>query len=256
MEYKLLSGETINVPPQEADRDAFYRRALDAASDPRVSVQEMYDLVYGLENPMLDKTIMPGRATVTLAVHNDPLWIVLQDLIGRKRIATGHLDLARSNARYTMTVSEAAKKLGVSSSAVRQAIAARRLDAIKPAGEWLLDPNAVEAYRVAEHKAHPQRGEQLEARIGSVQGLTFRIRGASVEGSREGAVRAGMIPAGWESIAVQVITKDRPRFFRLRPGRQQNELKEGGFYLRGPFDIAEHVEEQVTAVDAFKAHPR
>src|SRR5262249_7214209 len=101
--YELLSGETIEYPTPEDELARFIERARAGVSDPRVSEADLTALVYGLENPLLDKIIMPGRAVVTRAVFANPVWHMLCDLIGRKRVQAGTLDLGRAEARYTMT---------------------------------------------------------------------------------------------------------------------------------------------------------
>jgi hypothetical protein len=70
-------------------------------------------------------------------------------------------DLER-RARYTMTVPEAARELDITESAVRQAIAAGKLQSIKNGGQHLLDPSWVKLYRVSKRaSAASSRAEAL-----------------------------------------------------------------------------------------------
>lgn len=255
--YKLLSGEDVQFVRPKGPVGSFLRRVERAAVDPVVSVQEITDLVYGTENPMLDVTSFPGRAVVTRAVHENPVWWVLQDLIGRKRVATGHLDLAAARARYTMTVPQAAERHGVHESAIRQAIAARRLPAWKDGGNWMLAPSDVEAFRVARRGPKPRAelegGAELAARVGSAPGVSFRVKGASVDGEKVGDLRDGKIPPGWSSIGVLVSKGQKARFFRLEPSPDADEVALEGFYLRGPFKVAETINNARRAGEAFKS---
>src|SRR5690625_3742033 len=146
--HKLLSGEIVRYsPPPEVDR--YIDRLKVAANDPTVTVGELVDMVYSEENPILVRDIIPGRGVVTRQVFEDPAFHVMQDLIEQKRIQAGHLDREAAESMHTMTVQEAAERLGISESAVRQAIYAKRLAARKVGGSWRLYPGGVEAYRVS-----------------------------------------------------------------------------------------------------------
>src|SRR5262249_30577790 len=114
--YTLLSGETVEVgAPGEVG--TFLRRVLAAAAAPSVSAVELDELVHSPENPLLDKTVVPGRAVATAEVYQDPIFHVMLDCIARKRMSTSG-PVAPPPVRYTMTVPEAAKQLQLSESGV------------------------------------------------------------------------------------------------------------------------------------------
>ncbi|KYF76558.1 hypothetical protein BE17_10810 [Sorangium cellulosum] len=70
-----------------------------------------------------------------------------------------------------ITVPEAARRLGVGDSAIRQAIKVGRLRAQKDGGTWYVDPDAVAAYRVSNRGPRPKDGRR-SARHLSLEGLT------------------------------------------------------------------------------------
>lgn len=162
MKYETMSGETIELPEPSAAVAAFIQRAQALLADAAVTEGDFIGLLYGRENPILDQTKHPERGTVTAAVFADPWYAVVADMLGKKRAQ-------QDGVRFTMTVPEAAAALGFHESAVRQAIAARRLVARKVGGSYLLDPQHVAAYQsvprgpkagsrsvVAGHVATPQ----------------------------------------------------------------------------------------------------
>lgn len=152
MQYTTTVGEMIDYDATPAEA-AFLARVRAAAEDPGVAEGQLVELVYGLDNPVLEAGIFPGRGAVTKAVFARPIYHVLLDLIDVKRIQHGTLDPAAAAARYTMTVTEAADRLGVHASAVRQAVQAKKIAAQKQGGTWLLDPASVDAYRVTKGPA-------------------------------------------------------------------------------------------------------
>src|SRR5262245_32600640 len=90
--------------------EAFLRRLEDAIDDAKVSENELIGLAYGHENPILDHTMFPSRGAVTKEVLADPAYAVMADLLFRKRLAEEGTDIEKLAARYSMTVSEAAKE--------------------------------------------------------------------------------------------------------------------------------------------------
>jgi hypothetical protein len=147
--YQLLSGETVEYPTPAPPVANFMARVLHAAGDPAVDVNGMIELIYGPENPILDTTLVPGRPMITKAVFENPVYHVLSDQIGRKQVQLGLLDLAATRAQYTVSVPEAARRLGITPAAVRAAITARRLSGIYDNGQWWLRPESIASYRVS-----------------------------------------------------------------------------------------------------------
>ncbi|MGK4003136.1 helix-turn-helix domain-containing protein [Sorangium sp. So ce1036] len=260
-EYTLLSGETVEFATPVGELGDFLRRVLAAAKEPSVTEADLNDLVFGPENPLLNRTVMAGRSVATAEVYRDPIFHVMLDCIARKRRPTE--PAASSRARYTMTVPDAAQQLGISESAVRQAIYAGRLRASKEGGTYYLDPRSVGGYRVS--KRGPRRQDQaakgppggvLDARIGSGPDASFRVKHSRDEfelTERHGAEWTGTIPPGWRRIAILGTTKERSRYWEIEPAEGESVLHFEGFYLRGGFRIVETVSTSQRAEAAFKA---
>jgi excisionase family DNA binding protein len=195
-------------------------------------------LIYGRTNPLLDHAMVPGHSMVTAAVFENPIYHVLTDLLGRKRVQVGTLDLAAARARFTMTVGEAAERLGVNATAVRKAIAARRLVAWKDGPAWWLDPTTVDSFQLARRGLPPR----LEVRMGNAPGVALRVKyPGDLEGEDRPAANtvAGTI-THWKRVAV-LTSMERDdgekgqRLFILEPGGKESEVKAGDFYVRGRF---------------------
>jgi hypothetical protein len=149
MEFKLISGETITLRKQPRYVLDFIVRAQLAAHDPTVNVGQMIGLIYGLENPLLDKTMLPGRAMATKAVLENPAWRVMSDLLGVKQIQLGLLDPVAAAAMYKVSVNDASKRLGITPASVRAAINARKLAARLVNGQWWLSEESIASYKVS-----------------------------------------------------------------------------------------------------------
>jgi excisionase family DNA binding protein len=147
--YTTLSGFTIEHPIPTRAVASFLDNVRDAADDPAVGVDSLIALIYGQSNPLLDRSTFASVGAVTPAVFANPLYHVLLDRLGRKRVQLGLLDLAATEARYTLTPEEAADRIGVSVSAVRQAIERHKLPAWKRGGRIFLDPVSVDSYKVS-----------------------------------------------------------------------------------------------------------
>lgn len=260
-QHTLLSGETVEFNAPAGELGAFLRRVLTAAKEPTVSEQELTELVFGPENPLLDPGVLPGKTVATSETYRDPVFHVMLDCIARKRMPPG-AGFVSARTRYTMTVPEAAKQLGISESAVRQAIYAGRLRARKEGGTYYLDPASVGGYRVSRRgprrrDASPKSapGGILEARIGSAPDASFRVKHSREEFELEekhGAEWVGTIPGGWHRIGVLGTTRDRARFWEIEPAEGESVLHFEGFYLRGGFRIVETVSATPRAREAFR----
>jgi len=266
--HNTITGETLEYPRPSKAVAAFLARVVDGANDPNVSEAELTALVYGKENPLLDQTMFPHHGAVTVAVFADPVYHVMLDLLGRKRVQAGTLDLGAVSAASTMTITEAAAELGVTSSAVRQAIHAHRLPAIKRGGSYLLDPRDVASFRVMRRGPKP-RGEREEAvgkapapeerepdlrlRIGNKPGGSFRVKvdGFEVTG-KEGKVVDGVVREFRGRAAIAFSGKDSNRMMVLEPAEEEESFEIGGFYVRGKFRVVEKVNNPREAAERWK----
>jgi excisionase family DNA binding protein len=255
--HETLEGRTLTyeTTPEQA---AFLARVQAAAADPAVSENDLIALIYSPENPLLDTTMLPGRGMVTKAVFDNELYHVFTDYLGRKRVQLGALDLNAARARYTMTVSQAAERLGMSASAVHQAIQAWKLPAWRKEGQIYLDPEGVESF--LESKRHvPRRGPppRLTVRLGSATGMTLQLKAPGELENRIASEPAGSVEGlvtSWKRVGVLFGGHEgKVRFCVLEPGGEENEVKHGPFYVRGRFSITERVNNPQKARDAYKA---
>lgn len=82
--HELISGGVIEYE-STPELDAFLPRVLKLLKDPTKSEDDMIEIVYGPTNPILDKTLIPGRGSVTKAIHGSPIYRMFTDLLERKR---------------------------------------------------------------------------------------------------------------------------------------------------------------------------
>ncbi len=226
----------------------FLRRLAHALTDPRVTAAAMTDLVYSAENPVLDKSVVPGKGYVTAAVHADPVYQVMADMLWRKRAQEGVQAPAA-----TMTITQAAQLHGVHPSAIRQAIAAGRLQATKMGGTYFLRRPDVEAFKPARRGPAPK--SRLEVRSGEQRGQRFKVN--VIGGKLEHVDRARHVKIGYidrfNRIGVLSGSKGDDRFFELEPADAKGELEFGDFFVRGHFTIARKVNNPKAAREAWRA---
>ena len=137
--HELLSGRTIEFELDTIEIEGFVANARKQLQNPDVNTTEFMKMVLGPKNP-LNTGKKDNR-------RRDPVHLLLLDLFDRKRVMEGELNLDVTKARYTMTVKEAAEKLGMAPSSVRRAISANRLGAWKFKEGLRLLPDHVENYK-------------------------------------------------------------------------------------------------------------
>lgn len=256
--YTTIAGETLEYPRPGPEVAAFLSRVRAAAEDPRVSEGALVELIYGSENPILDHTIFKGRGAVTLEVFENPVYHVMLDLLSAKRVQLGTLDPERAASRYTMTVSEAAAALEMTPSAVRQAIASKRLAAWKPGNEYLLDPHSVATYREHVKRRGPRAEPALRIRMGSKPGASFRVKAPVLEEASRTKIEGGgkLIEATVPRFARAAIAfsgKQMNRMFVLEPASEENAFEFDGFEVRGRYRVIEKINGAEEASKRFRA---
>jgi hypothetical protein len=257
--HTTINGRTIEYEPS-ADEARFLRRIEAAIANPAISEADLRSLIYGTENPLLDQRA--GYTFVTPAAFESPVFRVLLDLLDRKRIAAGSLDLGKVAARYTLSVAEAAERIGIRDSAVRTAVLEGRLPSWMKDGEIRLDPASVDSYQVS-RRGRPPR---LLVTCGSKDGASMRICvvGGELEVSRkEGGLVEGQVTS-WERVGVITGAKREARsgelettyrYWLLEPGGVQRRVELDPFKVVGRFTIAEQRNGKA-ASEAFKALER
>jgi hypothetical protein len=147
--YTMLSGETVQYPDSPDEVTSFLAKVRLAAADPNVSVNQLTELIYSDENPLLDTTILPGRAMVTKKVFENPVYHIMADQIGVKQIQLGLVKKEDWDAQFTVSVQEAAEQLAITPGAVRAAITAKKLAGRLRNGQWYMHPNSIDSYKVS-----------------------------------------------------------------------------------------------------------
>jgi hypothetical protein len=85
--HTTLAGERIRYPVPNRAMAAFLSQLDSAFWDSEVSNGEFFELLYRDTHPRRDRTIVPGRALVTKAVQENPVWSVMIDLARHKQDA-------------------------------------------------------------------------------------------------------------------------------------------------------------------------
>jgi excisionase family DNA binding protein len=231
--HTTASGHRIEVEvsPKVA---AFLARLEEIVGNPKISAQEMIGVAYSAENPILDHTLFPGRGAVTRAVLDDPAYGVVTDLLFRKQLAQDGTDVERIAARFSMTVGEAAAELGIHESAVRQAIAAKRLASWMKEGRHYVEPRALKTLEVGTRAPvgprKPAAGGALAVKMGSCPGASFSVRTPI-------AIVDGQIST-WKRVVVRSTgARGSKRAWVLEPATEDNEIVHGDFFVRGRFAV-------------------
>lgn len=253
--HVTLAGEELVFPTPTGKVAVFLERLRHSVEDPNVSEADTVALIYGAENPILDQNMFPGRGAVTPEIFASPLYSLLTDLLDRKRVQVGSLVVAKAQARYTMSVSEAARELGVTTGAVRQAITAKRIGAWKDEDDrWRLDPEAVRTYRDHVGRRGPAAAPALEARVGNVAGASMKLKAiGSVEVGRAGARVVDVEVPTFRRAAVSYSGKSSCRTLIIEPAARPHELAFGPFHVRGRFKVVEEEDRARQASELFKA---
>jgi hypothetical protein len=273
--YTAISGEAIKyqITPEAA---AFLERLRMAAADPAVNVHQFLALVYSDENPILDRNFVAGRAMVTRAVFDNPVWWIMSDLIGAKRVQLGLLDIDAAKAAYTISVNEAAEQLGITPSSVRSAIMARKLSAHMRNGQWYTRPEAIASYKVSNRgRKKKDKGQGVEmpkvihvqtnnkiaptvrVRTGNAPGVSLAIK--VVGGDKLVRMQGDdwLLPNGWHRAIVRTTTTTPKgkavRVFEIEPAAEVGTIDVGELYVTGAFRIAKKINNGKQATEAWKA---
>lgn len=281
-DYKTVSGHSLSFDVDEVTL-AFLERLGAMVEDRKAKASDLIALGYGSENPFLDHDIFPGRGAVTPAVLKLPAYDVMADMIFRKEMAQAKIDPESVGEQYTMSVAEAAAHLGVSISAVTQAIAGRRIGAWKKGGKFFLDPGSLHVLH-ADHRPGPRPrssgaggalgvgvaggkrpdtpvGKRHEAPVpaglastlhvtcGAADGKSMRLRSATemqdVERLGKGIVR-GRLPQ-WSRVVVMIKGHVGARALVIERSDEPNLVEFGPFSVRGNFTVTKINDEKRAA---------
>ena len=149
MRYTTVNNQVVEYGDFDPAEAAFFAKLEALVADDTVSPDQMRAIFYGVENPTLDSTALPGHAVITKASLRDPLFRIGIDCLSRKEIRAGRIDLAQAHAAYTVDVPTAAEQLGVSPQAVRAGIDSFKYDALFARGQWWMRPETVASLRLS-----------------------------------------------------------------------------------------------------------
>jgi excisionase family DNA binding protein len=155
MKYALLSGDIVEVGRLPRADTEFL---LDLMQ--RAMADEDY---FSLERSVCGPGAYPlkGSARVTHEIHASPLFRVAEDVVDRSGIRQGVLAPDPGGERVPteqiMSVSEAAKALRITRSAVIKAARAGRIKGKKIGHTWALLCASVKSYRVAAYRVQAGR---------------------------------------------------------------------------------------------------
>lgn len=258
--YTTLSGHTIEYDAP-ADVVSFVARLQKLAAGDATEDQ-LIALVYCLDNPLMDKAAIPGRGAVTQRVLDDPAYRVMTDILFRKHVAENGIDVGQLAVAYTLTASEAAERLGVSRSAVHQAIDAGRLAAWVKDGRPYINPASLATFKLSprgpKSKVPRASTEPLNVHAGSFDGKSLHVKHAGhgelspARTPRSGEIGQTALVAPWRRVGVITSAGTRARFTVLEPADEENAITYGAFSVRGKFRIVETVNNAKEAGEAFK----
>ena len=155
MKYTLLNSEVIDLSSLRREDTAFLLNLMQ-----RAMADEDY---FNLERSVCGPGAYPlkGSPRVTREIHASPLFRVAEDVVDRVGIRQGVLAPDAGDERVPteaiMSVSEAAKTLGITRSAVVKAAQAGRIRGKKIGHSWALLCGSVRGYRVAQHRVEAGR---------------------------------------------------------------------------------------------------
>lgn len=255
LSYTMLSGEVLSYERPTPKANEYLQRIVKAAHDTSVVEGEFLGLLFNAENPVLRESAVHGA--VALAAFGDPIFQVMIDLLCRKRLQA----LQRIDERsYTMTVQEAATARQVHESAIRQAIQAHRLVAVKRGKAWLLDPRDVAALELNPRKAPNATAHAatqlpaIEAHVGSAFEGSFRLKSPEFVKQAGGNGKVfGFVPS-FTRAAVIFGPKGSLRMFVIEHSpNERGEVRFDPFYARGNFRVVEKINNAKVASERWRA---
>ena len=148
--HVTVNGHRIEYPDPDQALQAFLELVQRYVEEPAIGEDALISLVYGPQNPIMNRDILPGRGVVTREVLRNPVYAVLTDLLYRKELQRRGLTSETVARRYTLTAAEVADKLGVHVSTVTRAARERRVPSWIREGEYRFDPETLRTMSFAE----------------------------------------------------------------------------------------------------------
>jgi hypothetical protein len=152
LEHVELCGRAIRYPKPDRRTRAFMKRVATLAVDPNTKPEAVRALVFGPDNPIMASHPTLGGGYPNARTVKNPLYWVCVDLVLRAEARANSVSLETAGKPFTMSIPEAARKLGRYEHAIHNAIENRTLHAWAHDGRSHLLPSEVAAYDV------PRRG--------------------------------------------------------------------------------------------------
>jgi hypothetical protein len=152
VEHVELCGRAIRYPEPDRQTRAFMKRAATLAADPHTAPEIVRAVIFGPDNPIMARHPTLSGGYPDARTLRNPLYWVCVDLVLRAEMRANGIPLDGAGRPFTMSIPEAARKLGRYEHAIHNAIENRTLHAWVHEGRSYLLPAEVAAYNV------PRRG--------------------------------------------------------------------------------------------------
>jgi hypothetical protein len=262
IQHHTLTGHVVTYDPPAPEVERFLQRVQALVDDPKATEDDVVSLIYGQENPILDRSLFPTRGAVTAAVLANPVYHVLTDLLNRKHLLVTKTPAERVAARFKLSVQEAAELKHVSEDAIRKAAAQNRIPSWKRDGSYFFEPKSLEAAELGTRGPVARATEPLEFSYGYSNAdstfLKVKCSGDKVEEidplkhrGAGGVSCLSLTVDRWRRVAVLTGGRSKLRMFVLVPSTEQNEIPWEGFYVRGKFSIEKKINNPKAAREAW-----
>jgi excisionase family DNA binding protein len=253
--HVAVTGIEIEYDP-DPQTEAFLAEVARRVANPKLKENDIIGFAYGPENPILFQE-PNGRSLVTRAVLDNPSYRVLGDLLFRKRIAQFGKTPEQIADSYTLTVTEAAERLGLTPDAVRKQIREHKLSAWKKGDEYFLDPKLLELVQKGAERGptSPLLGLHCAAGKGDKAFFFVKAPGRTEPIGHKGNELVTI--RKWRSVGIYSGGDGRSRFIEIENNPQARESPEHvGFRewtVDGPFRVVRKVNNAAEARKAWEA---
>lgn len=250
--YTTLAGTEVKFDEPTSEVAAFIERAQALLADKRATEDDMIVLVYGPENPILEKhPLFPDRGWVTREVFDNPVYAVFADLVARKHAQRERVDVSKLGDKYTITIAQACLRREVTDTTIRKAISAGKLSTFRKNGNYFLNADEVDALEFG------LRGSLAPAPLKIVAGAHAKIflyvKTAKKPELGVGEKEVSYDLEKWRRVGVLSSNAKGLRFFVLVPATEEHEpITIGHYHVKGKFRYAEKVNSSAAARKAWE----
>lgn len=249
--YTTLSGNEVIYDEPSPEVAAFIKRAQALLENKKSTENDLITLVYGPENPILSRhPLFPNRGYVTREALENPIYLVLADMVVQKHAQRERVDISKLSDRYSLTIPEAFRRIKVTDTTIRKAIASGRLSTFRRNGKYFLDPAEVDALIFGE------RGsvvcEPLEVAAGGRPRLFLHVRIGQHEAFGAGTELQSATFKRWRKVGVLSGNASGIRMFVIEPAEEKEAIRLGKYHVEGHFRIVDKVNNSAAARKAWK----